>query len=385
MRRDGVVADAVEIRRQCRHALRRTIVRADDRDSAGQRDPIAAAVEAFHRRHNELYGHSNPARIGRARQPAYGPRSSSPARRAIRSPAGLPHRGGSARNRRAYFGDARGFRPYADLRPPAARSGTVHPGAGDHRAGRYHRGHSPAPAGTPARRRRACDRGTECSLMRSIRSRSRWWAIAWKRSRRRCRTRWCAAPTRTSSRKDTIARPRCSMPAGEVVAQATALPAQLGVLPTAVKRAVSLFGELVDGDVLALNDPYDGGTHLPDICLIAPIAARGSRRRLCGLHRASSGCRRQDARQPADRFDRHLSGRAAHSAGQALRGGQAQRGRTRLHRAQCAIAAHHASAISAHNSRRCMSAKTRLASVLSELGSGPFRAIWASCSIAPSA
>ena len=59
---------------------------------------------------------------------------------------------------------------------------------------------------------------------------------------------------------------------GEVVAQATALPAQLGVLPTAVKRMVSLFsGQLADGDILALNDPYDGGTHLPDICLIAPI------------------------------------------------------------------------------------------------------------------
>jgi len=59
---------------------------------------------------------------------------------------------------------------------------------------------------------------------------------------------------------------------GEVIAQATALPAQLGVLPTAVKRMVSLFGgKLADGDILAVNDPYDGGTHLPDICLIAPI------------------------------------------------------------------------------------------------------------------
>jgi len=59
---------------------------------------------------------------------------------------------------------------------------------------------------------------------------------------------------------------------GEVIAQATALPAQLGVLPTAVKRMVAIFeGKLSDSDVLAVNDPYDGGTHLPDICLIAPI------------------------------------------------------------------------------------------------------------------
>jgi N-methylhydantoinase B len=63
---------------------------------------------------------------------------------------------------------------------------------------------------------------------------------------------------------------------GEVIAQATALPAQLGVLPTAVKRMVSLFaGQLTDGDVLAVNDPYDGGTHLPDICLITPILSEG--------------------------------------------------------------------------------------------------------------
>ena len=64
--------------------------------------------------------------------------------------------------------------------------------------------------------------------------------------------------------------------AGEVVAQATALPAQLGVLPTAVKHMVALFGgQLAEGDVLAVNDPYDGGTHLPDICLIAPVVRDG--------------------------------------------------------------------------------------------------------------
>jgi N-methylhydantoinase B len=63
---------------------------------------------------------------------------------------------------------------------------------------------------------------------------------------------------------------------GEVIAQAMALPAQLGVLPTAVKRMVEMFrGELADGDVLIVNDPYDGGTHLPDICLIAPVVKGG--------------------------------------------------------------------------------------------------------------
>ena len=58
-----------------------------------------------------------------------------------------------------------------------------------------------------------------------------------------------------------------------IVAQATALPAQLGVLPTAVRRVVECFAQqqIRDGDVFVLNDPYDGGTHLPDIALVAPV------------------------------------------------------------------------------------------------------------------
>lgn len=59
----------------------------------------------------------------------------------------------------------------------------------------------------------------------------------------------------------------------EVIAQATALPAQLGCLPSAVRRVVSQFGapSMVDGDAFVLNDPYDGGTHLPDIALVSPV------------------------------------------------------------------------------------------------------------------
>jgi N-methylhydantoinase B len=65
--------------------------------------------------------------------------------------------------------------------------------------------------------------------------------------------------------------------AGEVIAQATALPAQLGVLPPAVRRILRDHpaDEMAEGDVFIMNDPYDGGTHLPDICLIAPIHDQG--------------------------------------------------------------------------------------------------------------
>jgi N-methylhydantoinase B len=64
---------------------------------------------------------------------------------------------------------------------------------------------------------------------------------------------------------------------GEAIAQATALPAQLGVLAPAVQRILELYpaDTMRDGDVFILNDPYDGGTHLPDIALIAPVMHAG--------------------------------------------------------------------------------------------------------------
>ena len=54
-------------------------------------------------------------------------------------------------------------------------------------------------------------------------------------------------------------------------------------------------GQIADGDVLAINDPYDGGTHLPDICLIAPIVKDDAVAAYAALHRTPSGdYRRQD-------------------------------------------------------------------------------------------
>ena len=64
---------------------------------------------------------------------------------------------------------------------------------------------------------------------------------------------------------------------GELIAQATALPAQLGVLPPAVARVLADHPAetMSDGDAFILNDPYDGGTHLPDIAIIAPVVVNG--------------------------------------------------------------------------------------------------------------
>lgn len=61
---------------------------------------------------------------------------------------------------------------------------------------------------------------------------------------------------------------------GLMVAQAAHLPVHLGSMPLSVKAAVEAVA-MRPGDVVALNDPYHGGTHLPDITLVAPVHLRG--------------------------------------------------------------------------------------------------------------
>jgi N-methylhydantoinase B len=61
--------------------------------------------------------------------------------------------------------------------------------------------------------------------------------------------------------------------AGELVMQAEHIPVQLGSMPDAV--AAVLGEEQRPGLSWILNDPYRGGTHLPDITLISPVFAEG--------------------------------------------------------------------------------------------------------------
>ena len=63
-------------------------------------------------------------------------------------------------------------------------------------------------------------------------------------------------------------------PRGELVAQAAHIPVHLGSMPMAVQAATGAF-DLEDGDVVLLNDPYRGGTHLPDITVITPAFHQG--------------------------------------------------------------------------------------------------------------
>jgi 5-oxoprolinase (ATP-hydrolysing) len=59
--------------------------------------------------------------------------------------------------------------------------------------------------------------------------------------------------------------------AGGLVANAPHMPVHLGSMGASVTAVKTRHPELVDGDVFALNNPYAGGTHLPDITVVMPI------------------------------------------------------------------------------------------------------------------
>jgi N-methylhydantoinase B len=64
---------------------------------------------------------------------------------------------------------------------------------------------------------------------------------------------------------------------GEQIAQATAAPIHLGMIIPAVKKFVELFPpqEMEEGDAYILNDPFEGGTHLPDLVVSVPVIVEG--------------------------------------------------------------------------------------------------------------
>jgi N-methylhydantoinase B len=59
--------------------------------------------------------------------------------------------------------------------------------------------------------------------------------------------------------------------AGDPVAMGDHMPVHLGAMPMSVAAGLAELGPLGRGDVVALNDPFRGGTHLPDLTLIAPV------------------------------------------------------------------------------------------------------------------
>src|SRR6202162_2167786 len=64
---------------------------------------------------------------------------------------------------------------------------------------------------------------------------------------------------------------------GQVIAMGDHMPVHLGSMPMSVQAAIESF-DLQPGDVVMLNDPFRGGTHLPDITLVAPVYVRSLRK-----------------------------------------------------------------------------------------------------------
>jgi N-methylhydantoinase B/oxoprolinase/acetone carboxylase alpha subunit len=64
---------------------------------------------------------------------------------------------------------------------------------------------------------------------------------------------------------------------GETIAQGDHMPVHLGAMPLSVRAAIDAF-PMERGDIVMLNDPFHGGTHLPDITLVSPVFLGRERR-----------------------------------------------------------------------------------------------------------
>ncbi len=72
---------------------------------------------------------------------------------------------------------------------------------------------------------------------------------------------------------------------GEVIAMGDHMPVHLGSMPMSVRAAIAA-RDLYAGDMVMLNDPFAGGTHLPDITVVAPVFIQSSRKIRTGKARA---------------------------------------------------------------------------------------------------
>src|SRR5881394_2645136 len=64
-------------------------------------------------------------------------------------------------------------------------------------------------------------------------------------------------------------------PCVNLLAQAAHIPVHLGSMPASVQAVLHKLGPLSEGDTAIVNDPFAGGTHLPDITLVSPIIHAG--------------------------------------------------------------------------------------------------------------
>src|SRR3954465_10981107 len=60
-----------------------------------------------------------------------------------------------------------------------------------------------------------------------------------------------------------------------LIAQAAHIPVHLGSMSASGAAVIERLGKLDNGDVAIVNDPFAGGTHLPDITIVSPIHHSG--------------------------------------------------------------------------------------------------------------
>src|SRR5256885_7677981 len=89
---------------------------------------------------------------------------------------------------------------------------------------------------------------------------------------------------------------------GRVIAQGDHMPVHLGSMPMAVAAALREV-EIGPGDVVAVNDPFAGGTHLPDVTLVSSVVSGQS----------SVGKRKQRITDNRQRTLFHVANRAHHA------------------------------------------------------------------------
>ena len=86
---------------------------------------------------------------------------------------------------------------------------------------------------------------------------------------------------------------------GVLIAQGDHMPVHLGSMPMSVRAALDILN-LGPGDVAVLNDPYAGGTHLPDVTMVAGVYAYEAKRPIKSTRLSSgdSSPSRRNARKP---------------------------------------------------------------------------------------
>ena len=108
-------------------------------------------------------------------------------------------------------------------------------------------------------------------------------------------------------------------PDGGLIANAPHMPVHLGSMGATVREVVERnAGRMRPGDVYAVNDPYHGGTHLPDVTVVTPVydsegrevlfhvASRGHHAEIGGLTPGSMPAFSRDVHEEGVLFDNHL-------------------------------------------------------------------------------